>query len=252
MGNRIAAGAICCTLIARRSAGVVLLDCALAEPVTPNRAAAMVMAVMARKRRRLRRLWLISSNIDLSPIGKQSSPQTLSRHIPGCEGSAILPIGPGCPQHAARLPQSAPPPPWGVTRKTAWLAPSISTLWLCARSAYMRSRLGLTVLSSFATSYQLGFSFQAGLVIGVVNTLTAVSICECAMNSACSRGKSAAKSVVKLAGSRKTKPSGVPIGGLDGFAHILPLAAAASPCSGAWAAADSRGAAGDSLAHSGH
>src|SRR5258708_38406834 len=82
MGNRIAAGAICCTLIARRSAGVVLLDCALAEPVTPNRAAAMVMA---RKRRRLRRLWLISSNIDLSPIGKQSSPQTLSRHIPGCE-----------------------------------------------------------------------------------------------------------------------------------------------------------------------
>src|ERR1700716_199930 len=69
MGNRIAAGAICCTLIARRSAGVVLLDCALAEPLTPNRAAAMVMA---RKRRRLRRLWLISSNIDLSPIGKQS------------------------------------------------------------------------------------------------------------------------------------------------------------------------------------
>jgi len=51
MGNRIAAGTICCTSIARKSAGVVLLDCALAEPVTPNRAAAMVMAVMARKRR---------------------------------------------------------------------------------------------------------------------------------------------------------------------------------------------------------
>src|ERR1700686_1094285 len=85
MGNRIATGAICCTLIARRSAGVVLLDSDLAEPVTPNRAAAMVMAVMARKRRRLRRLWLISSSIDLSPIGKQSSPQTLSRHLPGCE-----------------------------------------------------------------------------------------------------------------------------------------------------------------------
>src|SRR5580693_3514347 len=82
MGNRIAAGAICCTLIARRSAGVVLLDCALAEPVTPNRVATMVMAVMPRKRRRL---LLISSSIDLSPIGKQSSPQTLSRHIPGGE-----------------------------------------------------------------------------------------------------------------------------------------------------------------------
>src|SRR5690349_17596264 len=69
MGNRIAEGAISCTLIARRSAGVVLLDSDLAEPVTPNRAAAMVMAVMARKRRRLRRLWLISSSIDLSPLG---------------------------------------------------------------------------------------------------------------------------------------------------------------------------------------
>src|ERR1700737_702197 len=85
MGNRIAAGAICCTLIARRSAGVVLLDCALAEPVTPTRAAAMVMAVRARKGRGWGRLSLISSSIDLSPIGKQSSPQTLSGHIPGRE-----------------------------------------------------------------------------------------------------------------------------------------------------------------------
>src|SRR5260221_10617170 len=95
----------------------------------------------------------------------------------------------------------------------------------------MRSRLGLTVLSSFATSYQLGFSFQAGLVIGVVNTLTAVSIFEGAMNSACSRGKSAAKSVGKLAGSRKTKPSGVPIGGLGGVGDFFPLAATVPPSS---------------------
>ena len=39
---------------------------------------------------------------------------------------------------------------------------------------------------------QLGFSLQAGLVMGVVNTLAAVSICACAMNSVCSRGRSAA------------------------------------------------------------
>jgi hypothetical protein len=65
------------------------------------------------------------------------------------------------------------------------------------------------VLSAVATRYQLGFSFQAGLVMGVVNTLTAVSICECAMNSACSRGRSAAKSAGKFAGSRNTKPSDV-------------------------------------------
>ena len=43
-------------------------------------------------------------------------------------------------------------------------------------------QVGLMVLSSFATRYQLGFSFQAGLVMGVVNTLAAVSICACAMN----------------------------------------------------------------------
>jgi hypothetical protein len=56
----------------------------------------------------------------------------------------------------------------------------------------------------------------------VVNTLAAVSICECAMNSACSRGKSAAKSVEKLAGSRKTKPSGVLISGLAELGNFLP------------------------------
>src|SRR5260221_6609334 len=111
----------------------------------------------------------------------------------------------------------------------------------------MRSRLGLTVLSSFATSYQLGFSFQAGLVIGVVNTLTAVSICECAMNSACSRGKSAAKSVGKLAGSRKTKPSGVPIGGLEAVGDLLPVAATGSPFSRACAAVDTQAATRESL-----
>jgi hypothetical protein len=78
------------------------------------------------------------------------------------------------------------------------------------------------VLSSFATRYQLGFSFQAGLVMGVVNTLAAVSICACAMNSACSRGRSAAKSAAKLAGSRKTKPSGVLTSGLEVLGNFLP------------------------------
>src|ERR1700756_934459 len=100
----------------------------------------------------------------------------------------------------------------------------------------MLSRSGLIVLSAFATRYQLGFSFQAGLVIGVVNTLAAVSVWACAMNSASSRGRSAAKSAGKLAGSRKTKPSGVLTNGLEELGNFLPLAASVSPSSGACAA----------------
>src|SRR6202022_2701550 len=96
----------------------------------------------------------------------------------------------------------------------------------------MRSRAGLMVLSAVATRYQLGFSFQAGLVMGVVNTLTAVSICECAMNSACSRGRSAAKSAGKFAGSRNTKPSDVLTSGLAELGNFLPEVATASPSPG--------------------
>ena len=59
-----------------RPVGVVLLDCAPEEPVTANEAAAIVMAQCQRKRRRLQTLWLSSSNVALSPIGRQSSPQT--------------------------------------------------------------------------------------------------------------------------------------------------------------------------------
>src|ERR1700722_10127907 len=89
----------------------------------------------------------------------------------------------------------------------------------------MRSRSGVMVLAAFATRYQLGFSFQAGLVMGVVNTLAAVSICACAMNSACSRGKLAAKSAGKLAGSRKTKPSGVLTKGFEELGELLAVGA---------------------------
>src|ERR1700731_3321964 len=135
----------------------------------------------------------------------------------------------------------------GCDTYTAWLAPATSTLWLCARSAYMRSRSGLMVLSSFATRYQLGFSFQAGLEMGVVNTLAAVSICACAMNSACSRGRSAAKSAGKFAGSRNTKPSGVLINGLEALGNFLPLAASVSPSSGACAAMYTRAATWESV-----
>src|SRR5260370_39918889 len=114
----------------------------------------------------------------------------------------------------------------------------------------MRSSSGLMVLSAVATMDQLGFSFQAGLVMGVVNTLTAVSICECAMNSACSRGKSAAKSVGKLAGSRKTKQSGVPIGGFEALGDVLPVAALDRPSSGACDAMGQRAAPWEILAAS--
>src|SRR3977135_20175 len=46
------------------------------------------------------------------------------------------------------------------------------------RAAYIRSRSGLMIRSDLATMYQLGLSFQAGLVIGVLNTFAAVNPCE--------------------------------------------------------------------------
>jgi len=67
-------------------------------------------------------------------------------------------------------------------------------VWLCARAAYIRSRSGLMIRSDLATMYQLGLSFQAGLLIGVLNTFAAVKPCERASNVASSPRRSAAKS----------------------------------------------------------
>src|SRR5437667_10671577 len=49
------------------------------------------------------------------------------------------------------------------------------------------------ISSASATSAQLGFTFQAGSVTGVVNTRAAVNIWAYASNSACLGGRSAAK-----------------------------------------------------------
>jgi hypothetical protein len=49
--------------------GLILLDCAFAELIRPSSAGAMVMATLPKKRRRS---GLMSSVIDLSPIGSES------------------------------------------------------------------------------------------------------------------------------------------------------------------------------------
>src|SRR6266566_6044387 len=60
-----------------RSTGFALLDCALVEPVTPSRAAAIAIAAVPRKRRRS---WSISLDIDLPPIGfKVAKPELTPR-----------------------------------------------------------------------------------------------------------------------------------------------------------------------------
>ena len=66
-------------LIAGTAAGFALLDCAAAEPIMPNWAAAMVMAAAPRKRRRS---WLISSDIYLP------STQAAATIVPGSYLSA--------------------------------------------------------------------------------------------------------------------------------------------------------------------
>jgi hypothetical protein len=52
-------------------------------------------------------------------------------------------------------------------------------------------QVGIEILSAPARSAQLGFTFLAGSVTGVVNTPAAVNIWERASNAACSGGRSA-------------------------------------------------------------
>jgi hypothetical protein len=52
-------------LIVVASAGVILLDCASAEPIMTSSAAARIMTAVRKKRRRS---WFISSDIYLSPM----------------------------------------------------------------------------------------------------------------------------------------------------------------------------------------
>src|ERR1700727_1194767 len=74
-----------------------------------------------------------------------------------------------------------------------------STVLALARFAIMRSCSGLIDRSSVATMYQVGLCFQAGFLTWWVNASVEIGTCAIAMNSASSRGMSAAKSATKCA-----------------------------------------------------
>src|SRR2546422_3589071 len=66
---------------------------------------------------------------------------------------------------------------------------------------------GGIILSSVVTRYQLGFDFQAGLLIFPPRASTPHGTCESAMNAAFSMSTSPAKEAGNFALSRKRKPS---------------------------------------------
>src|ERR1700741_912788 len=70
----------------------------------------------------------------------------------------------------------------------------------------MRSCAGLIDRSAEATMYQVGLVFQAGFVTLWVNESVEIGTCDMAMNSASSRGMSAAKSAAKCAWSIHQSP----------------------------------------------
>src|SRR2546428_7356215 len=76
---------------------------------------------------------------------------------------------------------------------------------------------GGIILSSVVTRYQLGFDFQAGLLIFPPRAFTPHGTCESAMNAAFSTSTSPAKEAGNFALSRNRKPScGGSIGGYPG------------------------------------
>src|ERR1700739_4984020 len=116
-----------------------------------------------------------------------------------------------------------------------WLALT-STVLALARFAIMRSRSGLIDRSSLATMYQVGLCFQAGFVTLWVNESVEIGTCDIDMNSASSRGISAAKSAAKCASSIRQLPLPSGLNALDACGRACSIDAQLSPSSRAKAA----------------
>src|SRR6266446_2078518 len=116
-----------------------------------------------------------------------------------------------------------------------WLA-FTSTVLALARFAIMRSWSGLIDLSSVATMYQVGLCFQAGFVTLWVNESVEIGTCDIAMNSASSRGMSAAKSATKCDSSIHQSPLLSGLNALDACGRACSIDAQLSPSSSANAA----------------
>ncbi len=84
--------------------------------------------------------------------------------------------------------------------------------------------------------YQVGLCFQAGFVTLWVNESVEIGTCDIAMNSASSRGMSAAKSAAKCASSIHHSPLLSGLNALDACGRACSIDAQLSPSSRAKAA----------------
>src|SRR5580693_10446889 len=84
--------------------------------------------------------------------------------------------------------------------------------------------------------YQVGLCHQAGFVTGCVNESVEIGTCEIAMNSASSRGMSAAKSAMKCGSSIHQSPLLSGLNALEACGRACSIDAQLSPSSSANAA----------------
>src|ERR1700728_2748843 len=123
----------------------------------------------------------------------------------------------------------------GCDMYATWLE-FTSTVLALARFAIMRSWSGLIDRSAAATMYQVGLVFQAGDVTLWVNASVEIGTCDTAMNSALSRGMSAAKSAAKCACSIHQLPLLSGLNALEACGKPCSIDAQLSPSSSANAA----------------
>src|SRR6204780_5985384 len=100
----------------------------------------------------------------------------------------------------------------------------------------MRSCSGLIERSAEATMYQVGLCFQAGFVTLWVNESVEIGTCDIAMNSASSRGMSAAKSATNWSCSIHQRPLLSGLNALEACGTACSIDAQLSPSSRAKAA----------------
>src|ERR1700722_3422528 len=111
-----------------------------------------------------------------------------------------------------------------------------STVLALARLAIMRSCSGLIDRSALATMYQVGLCFQAGFFTSWVNASVEIGTCDIAMNSASSRGMSAAKSATKCSSTIHQSPLLSGLNALEACGTACSIEAQLSPSSSAKAA----------------
>src|SRR5277367_3900458 len=111
-----------------------------------------------------------------------------------------------------------------------------STVLALARFAIILSWSGLIDRSAVATMYQVGLFLHAGFVTLWVNESVEIGTCAIAMNSASSRGMSAAKSATKCACSIHQSPLLSGVNAFDACGKACSIDAQLSPSSSAKAA----------------